>query len=122
MSNDLIALAVALSLGAAVVILGLRRNLSEITRNGMPRFGGGPKRGAPTPGLYLGEQGRRRPVTNRERRRMALLSLLFSLSNAAMAVLWASDRQFNAVFAVLWALVAGRSLQRLRQSPKEAAS
>jgi hypothetical protein len=29
MSSDLIALVVALTLGAAVVILGLRRNLSE---------------------------------------------------------------------------------------------
>jgi hypothetical protein len=40
MSSDLIAWVVAITLAIAVVVLGLRRNLSETTRNGLPRFGG----------------------------------------------------------------------------------
>jgi len=54
MSSDLIALAVAFTLGAVVVLVGLRRNLSETTRTGMPRFEVNPRRATPTLGLYEG--------------------------------------------------------------------
>jgi hypothetical protein len=50
MSSDFVALVVALTLGTAVVLLGLRRNLSETTRDGIPRFGVAPKRATATLG------------------------------------------------------------------------
>jgi hypothetical protein len=45
MSSDFVAWVIAIALGIAVVVLGLRRNLSETTRNWLPRFGGDPERG-----------------------------------------------------------------------------
>jgi hypothetical protein len=39
MSSDLMAWIVAITLGLAVVGLGLRRYLADITRNWLPRFG-----------------------------------------------------------------------------------
>lgn len=53
---------------AAVVVLGLRRNLSETTRNGLPRFGGGPERAPATLGLYEGEERRRRSLLMQQHR------------------------------------------------------
>lgn len=63
MSSDLIALAVAITLGIAVVVLGLRRNLSDTTRNGLPPFGGASEGATVMLGLYEGEERRRRPLS-----------------------------------------------------------
>jgi hypothetical protein len=71
MSSDLIALVGAIALGIAVVVLGLRRNLCETTRNGLPWFGEDPEQVLPTLGLYEGEERRRRPLSPRQRRWMA---------------------------------------------------
>jgi hypothetical protein len=106
MSSDLIAWVVAITLGTAVVILGLRRNLSETTRNGLPRFGGDPERATATLGLYEGEEGRRRPLSPRQRRWLVSFYLLIALTDAAFAVLSADDRLFHASTAGLWALGA----------------
>lgn len=106
MSSDLIAWIVALTLGIAVVVLGLRRNLSETTRNGLPRFGGDRERATPTLGLYEGAERRRRPLTPRQRRRLVLFYLLFSLTYAAFAVFSADDRLRDASMAGLWTLGA----------------
>jgi hypothetical protein len=106
MSSDLIAWVVAITLGIAVVVLGLRRNLSETTRNGLPRFGGGSERGTATLGLYEGEERRRRPLSPRQRRWMIWFYLLMSLTFAAFAVLSAHDRLFNAILAATFALNA----------------
>jgi hypothetical protein len=37
MSSDLIALVVGITLDIAIVVLGLRRNLSDVTRSWLPR-------------------------------------------------------------------------------------
>lgn len=103
MSSDLIAWVVAVTLGIAVVVIGLRRNLSEATRNGMPRFGGDPERTTPT---LEGEERRRRPLSRRQKRWMAGGFLLLGLTYAVMALLWANDRLIHAVFAALWATIA----------------
>lgn len=106
MSSDLIAWVVAITLGIAVVVLGLRRNLSDATRNGLPRFGGDPKRATATLGLYEGEERRRSSLSPRQRRWMIWAYLLMSLAFAAFAVLSAHDRLFNAILATMFALNA----------------
>jgi hypothetical protein len=106
MSSDLVALTIALTLGLAVVILGLRRNLSEATRNGLPRIEGDSERTTPTLGLYEGGERPRRPISPRQRRWTIWAYLLISLSFAALAVLSAQDRLFHALFAAGFALNA----------------
>jgi hypothetical protein len=118
MSSDLIALAVALTLGTAVVIVGLRRNLSETTRNGLPRFGRDPERPTATLGLYEGEERKRRPLSRRQRRRLVSLYLLIALSQAASAVL-SHDRLIHAAAAAL--LVLGAVVLLLRKPPHPSA-
>jgi hypothetical protein len=106
MSSDLIAWVVAITLGIAVVVLGLRRNLSDTTRNGLPRFGGDPERATATLGLYEGEERRRRPLSPGQRRWIVWGYLLMSLGNAALALLAADDRLFHAIIAALFVLLA----------------
>jgi hypothetical protein len=106
MSSDLVAWVVAVSLGIAVVVLGLMRNLSETTRNGLPRFGGDPKRATVTLGLYEGEERRRRPLSRRRRRWAVSLYLLIALIDTALALLSADDRLLHASTAGLFALGA----------------
>jgi hypothetical protein len=114
MSSDLVPWVVAITLGIAVVVLGLRRNLSETTRNGLPRFGGDPERATATLGLYEGEERRHRPLSPRQKQWMAVGFLLLALAYAVMALLWANDRLIHAVFAALWMIVAaGYFLGRL---------
>jgi len=123
MSSDLIAWVVAIALGIAVVVLGLRRNLSETTRNGLPRFGGDPERATATLGLYEGEERRRRPLSPRQKRWMAGGFLLLGLAYAVMALMWANDRLIHAVFAALWVIVAvGYFLGRLPLSVNRSTS
>jgi hypothetical protein len=66
MSSDLIAWIVAITLGIAVVGLGLRRILADVTRSWLPRFGGDSERATATLGLYEGEERRRRPLSPRQ--------------------------------------------------------
>lgn len=106
MSSDLVAWVVAVTLGIAVVVLGLRRNLSETTRNGLPRFGGDPSRATAALGLYEGGERRRRQLSPREKRWMIRAYLLMSLSLAAVAVLSAHDKLPHALLAVAFALNA----------------
>jgi hypothetical protein len=104
MSNDLIAWVVAITLGIAVVVLGLRRNLSEATRNGLPRFEEASEPEAAT--LGSSGIGRWRKPSLRQRRWMGSFYLLTSLTFAAFAVLSAHDRLFNAILAATFALNA----------------
>lgn len=106
MSSDLTVLIVALTLGTAIVIMGLRRNLSETTRNGLPRFGGDPERATATLRLYEGEERRRRPLSPQQRRWLVSLYLLLALTDAAFAVLSSHDRPIHAVTAALFAFAA----------------
>lgn len=106
MSSDLIAWIVAITLCIAVVVLGLRRNPSETTRNGLPRFGRDLERATVTLGLYEGEERRRRPLSPRQRRWLVSFYLLIALTDAAFAVLSADDRLLHASTAGLWMLGA----------------
>jgi hypothetical protein len=114
MSSDLVAWVVAITLGIAVVGLGFRRNLADVTRSWLPQFGGDSERATATLGLYEGEERRRRPLSPRQKRWMAGGFLLLSLAYAVMALMWANDRLIHAVFAALWVIVAvGYFLGRL---------
>lgn len=106
MSSDLIALVVAITLGITVVVLGLRRHLSEATRNGLPRFGEGTEPATAALGLYEGGERRRRPLSPRQRRWLVAFYLLIALTDAAAAVFSANDRLLHASTAGLWTLGA----------------
>ena len=104
MSSDLIAWVVGITLGIAVVCLGLRRNLADVTRSWLPRFGEAPKP-ATAPWSFDGGQGRRQ-TSPRQRRFFIGAYLLLSLYNAVLAVLWADDRLLHVGSAVLFAIGA----------------
>lgn len=112
MSRDLILLLITLALSTVVVILGLRRNLSETTRDWLPQFGGDSEQSPATVGLYEGGERPRRPLSPRQRRRMASLYLLFGLTYLVFAVLSADGRLFNAGLGGLWMLSAVLLLRR----------
>lgn len=112
MSRDLVALMGALALGTVVVILGLRRNLSETTRDWLPQFGGDSERPPATVGLYEGGERPRQPTSPRQRRWMASFYLLLALPNLAFAILSADGRLFHAGLAGLWVLSAALLLLR----------
>jgi hypothetical protein len=120
MSSDLIAWVVAVTLGIAVVVLGLRRNLSETTRSGLPRFGENPERATATLGLYGGEDRRRGSLSPRQRRWFVSFYLLIALTNAVLAVLSADDRLLHTSAAGLWMLGAVLLLRRASKIESEA--
>jgi hypothetical protein len=105
MSNALIAWIVAIGLGAAVVSLGLRRNLGNTTRNWLPRFEGPSERPAAEP-VPPPEGWSRRGMSARQRRWGIRLYLLASVAYAALAILSGDDRSDHAIFAGIWAVGA----------------
>ena len=106
MGGELIAWVVAVTLGFAVVGLGLRRDLGETTRRWLPRFGEGSEQAAATPpGMFDSGAGRRQ-LSPRQRRLGIWGYALFSLINAALAVLSAESRPLHAGTAVLFAVGA----------------
>lgn len=105
MNSELIAWVVAIALGIAVVGLGLRRNLADVTRTRLPRFGEAPEPVTALPKSSDGGQGRRQ-LSPRQRRFAIWFYLLISLSNAALAVLWADNRPLHAISAALFAIGA----------------
>jgi hypothetical protein len=113
MSSDLIALVVGITLGIAVVVLGLRRNLADVTRSWLPQFGEPPERGA-MPELFEGGQGHRQ-FSPRQTRFAIWASLLFSACYAALAVLSTDDRLMHVIGAALFAIVAVVHMLRLRR-------
>lgn len=118
MSSDLIALVVAITLGVAVVVLGLRRNLSETTRSWLPRFGGPPEPATEIPGSSDYGPGRR-PLSPRQRRWLASLYLLMALTDATFAVLSADSRPLHAVTAGTFALGAVLVLRQGSSHPSD---
>lgn len=118
MSNDLIAWVVAITLGTAVVMLGLRRNLSETTRNGLPRFGGASEPETQTLGSS-GDGQRRKPLSPLQKRWMASFYLLIALTEAAFAVLSADSRLLHASTAGLFALSAVLLLRQGSPHPSD---
>ncbi len=119
MSSDLIALIVAIALGLAVVVLGLRRNLSDTTRSGLPRFETDPEGATPNLGLYAGEGKHSRPPSPRHMRWLVLLYLPLGLTFAAYAVLSAHDRLLHASLAGLYALTVVILLRRASSQPAD---
>jgi hypothetical protein len=67
MGSDLIAWIVAVALGAIVVIVGLRRNLADTTRNSLPWFGEALGQATASPGLFDDAQ-MNHPFSSRQRR------------------------------------------------------
>lgn len=103
--SESLAWVVAIMLGAAVVVAGLRRNLADTPRSWLPRPGGVPEREVRD--TEVARWGRRpRPLTPRQRRWMVGGFLLLGLAYAAMALLGANDRLVHAVFAAMWAIIA----------------
>jgi hypothetical protein len=102
MSSDLTAWVVGITLGIAVIGLGLRRNLSDVTRSWLPRFGEVPKLAPAIPESFYGGQGRRQ-LSPRERRFGIWFYLLISVTNATLAVLSADNRLWHVISAVLFA-------------------
>jgi hypothetical protein len=119
MSNDLIAWIVVITLGAVVVVLGLRRNLSEITRNGLPRFDRASEQATAIPGPP-GYGQWRRPLTQRQWRWGAGVYLLLGLGNAATAVMQADSRLIHAISAATFAFGAVVVLLRKPRSSLDA--
>lgn len=103
--SDLIAGVIGISLGIAVVILGLRRNLSDVTRSWLPRYGEALGKRAMVPDFFDSGQGRRQlsPLT---RKLNIWLYLFMSLAYAAFAVLGVHERLMHVSMAVLFAVAA----------------
>lgn len=116
MSSDLIAWVVGITLGIAVVALGLRRNLADVTRSWLPRFGEAPEPAAVIPGSSHGGPGRRE-LSPRQRRLVIWGYLLLGLCNAAFAVLWADNRPLHAISAAFFATGAVVLLLKGRHFP-----
>jgi hypothetical protein len=109
MSSDLIAWVVGITLGIVVVGLGLRRNLGDVTRSWLPRFGEAPE--PATPEFFDGGQ-ERRQLSPWQRRFVICSYLLTSVCNAALAVQSADNRLLHAIFAALFAIVVVPMLKR----------
>lgn len=103
MSSDLIALVVGITLGLAIVGLGLRRNLGDVTRSWLPRFGKAPEQATLEPWAFGGGKVRH-PLSPRQRQLIILFYLLVSAFNAAAAVLVSHGRLLHAINAVLFAV------------------
>jgi hypothetical protein len=121
MSSDLIAWVVAITLAIAVIGLGLRRNLSDVTQSWLPRFGEDSEPAVATPELFDGGQGRRQS-SPRQMRLAIWFSLLASATNAAFAVLSAENRLPHVISAVLFAIAAAIDARRLSSSLKGSTS
>jgi hypothetical protein len=116
MSSDLIAWVVALTLGIAVVGLGLRRNLADVTRSWLPRYEEVPEAVTVKPDSPGGEQGRRQ-LSPRQRRLAIWAYLIASTFYAAMAVLRAGDRPLHTISAAAFAIGAVVFMLRGRRPP-----
>jgi hypothetical protein len=119
MSTDLIALIIAIGLGTVVVVVGLRRDLSETTRSNLPRLGEDSEPAATaTVGLWEGER-RGSSLSPRQARWLASFYLLLGLFNAARVVLSPDDRLLYAATGAVFAL--GAVLLWLRKWPYSSA-
>lgn len=111
MSNDLIAWVVGITLATAVVALGLRRNLADVTRSWLPQFGAAPKLVTAMPDSFDSGQ-KSRQLSPRQRQLVIWSFLFFGFCEAAFAILGANDRLLHASTAALFAI--GAVLHMLR--------
>ena len=101
MSSDLIAGVVAIAFGIVVVGVGLRRDLSDVTRSGLPRYKRDPEATTIATELPVGERNQLSPLT----RKLGIgLYLFMGLTYAIFAVLEANERLVHASLAVLFAI------------------
>ena len=119
MDSDLIALVVALGLGATVVVVGLRRDLSETTRSNLPRFEGDSE---PVVATGPSGDGRRKGLSPRQERWFAFFYLVFSLFYAADAALSSDERLLHLVFAAGFAFAALVLVRRVSRRPSGTSS
>jgi hypothetical protein len=122
MSNQLIAWVVAVGFGATVVVVGLRRDLSETTRDNLPRFGEDSE--SATVAVAPPEDGwERRPLSPRQARWLAVFDLALALRYVAEAVLSSDDRLLHAAMAAALTLsLVVLVLRDLRRPSDTAAS
>lgn len=101
MSSSLVAFALAGVLAAAVVVIGLRRNLSQTTREGLPEFGGDPEGVTTNLDLYQGEERPRGPLSRRQQLSFLAIFLIFAIVQIVDAILSADDRLQHLAGALL---------------------
>lgn len=118
MSNDLIAWAIAIGLGAVVIVVGLRRDLSEVTRSNLPRFGEDSEPAA-TVELSGVERG---PPSTKQTLWLASFNLLIGLLNGARALLESDDRLLHAAAAAAFVLGAAVLALRASRHPSDVAA
>ncbi len=104
MSRDILALVIAGVLGAAVIAVGMRRNLSETTRDGIRRFERDPEEGGATLGLYQGPVGPQPQRSPRQWRWLAPFYLVFALVYGVFATSSAHERPWHLAMAGTWVL------------------
>lgn len=114
MSSELIAWIVAVALGVAVICLGLRRDLGEVTRSWLPRFGEGSEDATEVPGPADGWQ-KPRQLSPRQRKWAIWFYLLIGLLYAVIAVLQADGRLLHVISAATFS--AGAVLLILKGPP-----
>lgn len=117
MSSDFIALVVATTLGTAVVGLGLRRNLADVTQSWLPRFGEPPEPSTAPPGSLFDSGQRRRQLSPRQRRFYLWGYLLLSACYAAFAVLRGDNRLMHVLIAAGFAACAVVVMRKGRHLP-----
>jgi hypothetical protein len=86
-----------------VIIFGLRRNLSEATREGLPQFGRASEDGTVTFGPPEGSF-RQRPLSQRGRRLLGVMYLLLGLNQVVLAVRSSDEWLIHTATAALFVL------------------
>jgi hypothetical protein len=105
MSSDLIAGVVAIAFGVVVVGMGLRRNLSDVTRSSLPRYVRDPE--ATTIATELYDDAERRNQLSPLTRKLNIgLYLFMGLAYATFAALGTRERLMHVGLAALFAVAA----------------
>lgn len=115
MGSEVIGGAVALGLAFVVIAVGWRRDLDELTRSWLPRFGKAPELATATPGPSAGERARR-PPSPRQKQLFIGCYLLVAAGNAVLAALSADYRPLRAATAVVVLAVLVMTLRRWKRS------
>jgi len=116
-SGDLIALGIAIVLGLAVLGLGLRRQLGDLTQSWLPRYESGSAHEPYVSTSYAKERGRTR-LSKRMWWSLVVLYSVLALYRVVTAVATDEERLLNATLAVLFGVVVAVYVWRRRQSTK----
>ncbi len=115
MSSDLIAWVVAITLGAVVVVLGWRRDLGDVTRSWLPRFGEPSESVTTMPESAAAGQGRE--LSPRQRRFVIWGYLVLGAGYAVITVLSAHSRLLHAASAATFGIGAVVLMLKERRRP-----